>query len=80
MRSVLSISLPAEMVASIQERAKELGISVSLLMKRMWERQSTFITEEELLEDCRIAEKEYRKGKCKVLRTKKDIEKFFRSL
>ncbi len=78
MRSVLTLSLPEDIVKSIQQRAKKLDMSVSALMKRMWLQQGTFITEEELLEDIRIAEEDYRNGKVKVLRNKKDIERFFR--
>lgn len=80
MRSVLSISLPEDIAASIQAKAKKLGISVSSMMKQMWEYQSACISEEELLEDIRIGEKEYRDGKCAVLRSEEDIDQYFKRL
>lgn len=80
MRSVLSLSLPADIVSNIQAQAKKLGISVSSMMKQMWEYQSACISEEELLKDIRIGKKEYREGKCAVLRSEEDIEKYFKRL
>ena len=78
MRSVLSFSMSADLVTFIQKTAKAMKISASEYAQRVFESQRALISEEELLEDIRIGEEEYRTGKCKVLRTKKDIEKFFR--
>lgn len=75
MRSVLSLSLPADVARSIQEKAKKLGISVSALMKQIWELQCTFISEEELLEDCRIADREKKTGTLKKLRSFDDLDR-----
>lgn len=75
MRSVLSLSLPADMVASIQAKAKKLGISVSAMMKQIWEFQSTLISEDEILEDCRIAEREKRAGTLRKLRSFNDLDR-----
>lgn len=74
MRSVLSVSLPAEIVSSIQAKAKKLGMSVSAMLKQMWEFQSTCISEEELLEDCRIAEREKKAGTLRKLRSFDDLD------
>ncbi len=75
MRSVLSLSLPADIVASIQAKAKKLGISVSSMMKQVWELQSTLISDDELLEDCRIADREKKAGTLKRLRSFDDLDR-----
>jgi hypothetical protein len=79
MRSVLSISVPPKKLAALKKRAKSQGMTISAYVLRFVDEEERMISEEELLEDIRVGEKEYRDGKCKVLRTDADFNQFFRN-
>ncbi len=80
MRSVLSISIPPKKLSVLKKRAKSEGMTISAYILRFVDEEEKMISEEELLEDIRISEQEYRDGKCKVLRSDADVEQFFRSV
>ncbi|MBI2437005.1 MAG: hypothetical protein HYV41_04665 [Candidatus Magasanikbacteria bacterium] len=64
MRHVLSISLPLQTTKDIKKNAKQKGfVSVSSYIKYLFETDTNLISKEELLEDVRIAEMEYTRGK-----------------
>ena len=66
MRQVLSISLPQSEVKTIKRKTKERGFKtvsdyIKFLVKE--DNDDDWISDEELMEDIRIAEKEYKEGK-----------------
>ena len=64
MRQVLSLSLPPQTAKEIKKNAKQKGFtSVSSYIKFLFEADNDVISKEELLEDVKIAEKEYKQGK-----------------
>ncbi len=64
MRQVLSLSLPLQTTKELKKSSKQKGFtSVSSYIKYLFEADQDLISEEELLEDIRIAEKEYKAGK-----------------
>jgi len=64
MRQVLSLSLPQEATKEIKIVAKQRGYaSVSSYVKYLFESDKDLISEKELLEDVKQAEKEYKAGK-----------------
>lgn len=64
MRQVLSLSLPQQTTKEIKKSAKQKGFpSVSSYIKYLFEADSDVISKEELLEDVRIAQMEYKQGK-----------------
>ncbi len=64
MRQVLSLSLPQQTTEEIKKSAKQKGFaSVSSYIKYLFEADNDTISKEELLEDVRIAEMEYKQGK-----------------
>jgi len=64
MRQVLSISLPGQIIQKIKQRSKKRGFaSVSHYIKYLLEGDDDLISEQELLEDIKAAEKEYKEGK-----------------
>ena len=65
MRQVLSLSLPQPTTKELKKTAKQRGFdSVSGYVKYLFEADKDLISEEELLENIKIAEKEYKEGKC----------------
>ena len=65
MRQVLSLSLPQQTTKEIKKSAKQKGFtSVSSYIKYLFEADSDVISIEELLEDVKQAEKDYKEGKC----------------
>jgi hypothetical protein len=75
MRHVLSVSMPGEMVSHITKKAKKLGLSISAYMQRLVMHDELLISEDELLEDIRITERERRAGKLHLLRSIDDLDK-----
>lgn len=64
MRQVLSVSLPSTMVKTIKTKTKKFGfVSVSDYIKYLVSLDDNLITAEELLEDVKIARKEYKTNK-----------------
>ena len=64
MRQVLSLSFPQQAIDEIKTITKQRGFdSVSSYVKYLFESDKDLISEKELLEDVRIAEKEYKAGK-----------------
>ena len=74
MRSILSLSLPAEMLADIRRQAKHAGMSISAYAQRVFRWHSHLITEDELLKRSKEATKNYRRGKYKVLKSSDDLD------
>jgi Arc/MetJ-type ribon-helix-helix transcriptional regulator len=65
MRQVLSLSLPPQTTKEIKQVAKQKGFpSVSAYVQYLFNTDQDVISKEELLEDIRIAEEEYKNGKC----------------
>jgi len=75
MRSTLTLSLPAEMLESLRQKAKRAGMSVSGYVRRLVTHESHLITEDEVLARWKEAKKNYRAGKVKVLRSFNDLMK-----
>ena len=73
MRSVLSISLPAEKKKEIEERAKKMNQSTSAYIIQVFELEKSLISEDELLEMASKAEKDYQAGKTKKLGSLADL-------
>lgn len=64
MRKVLSISISDELEKEIKQRTKERGFnSVSDYIKSLLVVDEDLISEEELLEDIRSGQEDYKKGK-----------------
>ena len=80
MRNVVSVSLPSDALGYLNKRTSETGLSTSAYMLRLLKHDEKLISEEELLEMCKQAEEEYRKGNCITLRTDDDIDAFFKKL
>lgn len=74
MRKVLSLSLRPETIASLKKKAKRKGVTVSYYVRMVLEHEENIISEDELLEMCKRAEKEYREGRTRVLRSFKELE------
>ncbi len=73
MRSVLSISLSPEKKKEIEERAKKTNQSTSSYILRVVELEKNMISEEELAKMAKIAEKKYKSGKTKKLKSLADL-------
>jgi predicted DNA-binding protein len=67
MRSILSISLPAEKKAEIEKRAKKAGKTVSSYVMDIIDFEMNMISEDELVEMVKQSEAAYAAGKTKVL-------------
>lgn len=67
MRSVLSISLPAEKKKEIKERAKKANKTTSSYIIDVVELEKNLISEDELVKMANKAEKDYKAGKTKKL-------------
>lgn len=73
MRAILNISMPLAEKKKIEERAKMANKSVSAYVLDTLKFQEKFIQEDEILEMAERAEKEYREGKTKKLRSLEDL-------
>lgn len=73
MRSVLSISLPAEKKREIEERAKKANQTTSTYIIQVVELEKGLISEDELVKMAAEAEKNYKAGKTKKLISLTDL-------
>lgn len=73
MRSILTLSLPPDVLASLKRKAKHAGTSVSAYVRRLVVHEEHLISEEELLQKSKKALREYRKGNYKVLKSFEDF-------
>ena len=73
MRSVVSISMPAKKKKEMQDAANKAKKSLSTYVLEMYEMMQGFISEDELLEMSKKAEKNYKKGKTKELKNLADL-------
>lgn len=75
MRSVLSISLPAEKKKEIEGRAKMADLTVSSYIIRVVELEKNLIPEDELVQIMKKAERDHKLGKTKKLKSLSDLMK-----
>lgn len=73
MRSILSISLPADKKKEIEERAKKANKTTSSYIIHVMELEKSLISEDELVEMAIKAERDYKAGKAKKLESLKDL-------
>ena len=73
MRSVLSISLPAEKKKEIEGRAKKASQTISAYIIQVVELEKSLISEDELKEMADAAEKDYKAGRTKKLVSLADL-------
>ena len=73
MRAILTLSLPADMLASLKRKAERAGTSVSNYVRQLLDHEKTIIRQKDLLRACKEAEKEYRQGGTRVLRSFEDL-------
>lgn len=73
MRAILNVSLPAEKKSEIEKQAKKAGMTVSTYILWAVEFKEKLISEDELAERIRAAEKNYRAGKAKKLKSLADL-------
>lgn len=62
MRSVITLSVPPELEKKIRQSAKRQGVSISRYIARSVELEQALISEDEILESVREAQKEYDRG------------------
>ncbi|MFH0770147.1 MAG: hypothetical protein V1926_02100 [Candidatus Peregrinibacteria bacterium] len=79
MRSVLSISIPPKKLAALKKRAKRQGMTVSAYFLRFVDEEERLITEEELLRDIQLSEKDFKAGRYTVIGPDDHIEDFLPS-
>jgi len=73
MRAVVTISMPIEEKKEVERRAKKAHKTLSSYILDSLHIMKSLISEEELLERAQEAEKNYKKGKTKVLRSLSDL-------
>jgi hypothetical protein len=73
MRSILSLSLPAETIADLSRKAKKMGLSVSAYVRRLLEHEELLISEEELAQRAAQAHENYVAGKVEELSSFDDL-------
>ncbi|MFH0857776.1 MAG: hypothetical protein V1848_03450 [Candidatus Magasanikbacteria bacterium] len=74
MRQVLSLSFPEQMTKEIKQVAKQRGfVSASSYVKYLFESDRDLISEEELLDSIKQAEKDYKSGKCVKAKSVADL-------
>ena len=73
MRSILTLSMPADMLKKLKNKAKKKGVSVSYYVRMVIEHEENIISEEDLLKYCKEADEEYRTGKTRVLQNIKEL-------
>lgn len=76
MRKIINISLPEEIAKKVKSRAKTAGFrSVSGYFKSLVEMDQNLISEDELLEMVKEADREYKKGTLKECKSLYDLIK-----
>ena len=75
MRSILTLSLPADLLADLKRKARSAGVGVSAYIRKMLEHEQHLVTEDELLARWKRARKNYREGKVHVLHGSDDFRK-----
>lgn len=75
MRSILSVSLPAEKKKDIEARAKKANKTMSSYIMYVVELEKNLISEDELITKAKKAEKDYKTGKTKELSSLADLMK-----
>lgn len=73
MRDILNISLPPEKKKEIQKRAKMSKKSISAYILYTFELEKSLIQKDELIKMAKQAEKDYRAGKAKELKSLADL-------
>lgn len=75
MRSILTLSLPADMMASLKKKAGKAGMSVSAYVRRIiiFEEEG-LISEDDLQQRAHEAKKSYDGGNVKELQSFKDLD------
>jgi len=73
MRSVLAISIPAPEKETLEERAKKARKTVSAYVLDALNLMEQLISEDELVAMAKTAEKNYKKGKTKELKSLADL-------
>ena len=73
MRSVLSVSLPAEKKKAIEWRAKKANKTTSAYVMYLFELEENLISEDELVAMAKKSEKDYKSGKTKKLEGLADL-------
>lgn len=73
MRSILSISLPAEKKKELEKRAKQSNKTVSGYIVQILELEKSLISEDEIIAKAQKAEKDYKTGKTKKLTGLSDL-------
>jgi len=75
MRSVLSVSLPEDKKKEIEERAKKANKSTSAYIIYVVDLEKQLISEDDLVKMSKKAEKDYKEGKTKKLKSLADLMK-----
>lgn len=73
MRAILNISLPAEEKKKIEKRAKKAKMTISLYILQAVRLEQLLIQEDELFAMARQAEKDYKSGNTKKLKSLADL-------
>ncbi|MDP4007843.1 MAG: hypothetical protein Q8P68_01495 [Candidatus Peregrinibacteria bacterium] len=73
MRAILNVSLPPDKKKEIERRAKKMGLSISSYVLYTIDLEQKMISEDELLERIKEAEKNYKEGKTKILKSLADL-------
>lgn len=76
MRSLLSVSMPVATLKRLKKKAKDKKVSVSAYIVRLLEEDEYLISEEELLEDIRQGQEDYKNGKYRSMGPNDKIEDF----
>lgn len=75
MRTILSVSLPAEKKKEIEKRAKQSKKTISAYIIQIVELEKSLISEDELIAKAQKAEKDYKAGKTQKLISLSDLMK-----
>jgi hypothetical protein len=73
MRSILSLSVPEQKKAELEQRAAKANKTLSAYVLNSLELINLLISEDELAEMIKKAEKNYKKGKTKELKSLSDL-------
>lgn len=73
MRSIITISVSPQKKKAIEKRAKRMGKTTSAYVLNALELEKQLISEDELLEMAKTAEKEFKTGKTKKLSSLQDL-------
>lgn len=70
MRQVLSISMPAQLITEVKKRIEKRGYSsISDYIKHLIKEDDGCMTDDEILKAAKDAEREYKQGKLKKLKS-----------